>query len=238
MFPIYKYSTAAFFAVFLTVALLSPARAFVAPSVPSPTAASAAGSLTTQRFSSISMDPPSTSISDRVQQLLEQKKQEQRAETSKKSAAAKAQALPNVYHANSKEECMEIADKLLNRVTVFKFYATYCRACKKVEPRFDRLARENPDVDFVFVAVSASNKKFVVSDLGIPALPYGGIFHPEVGMVETMSVTAPRFSDFEEIVASYRDAECQLPELMEDSEGGESLVYAAPYERVNSSTKR
>jgi len=237
MFPIYKYSSTAF-AAFLTAALLlSPAQAFVAPSVPSPKAASTAGS-PTQRFSSISIDPPSTSISDRVHQLLEQKKQEQKEEASKKSAAAKAQALPNVYHANSKEECMEIADKLLNRVTVFKFYATYCRACKKVEPRFDRLARENPDVDFVFVAVSASNKKFVVSDLGIPALPYGGIFHPEVGMVETMSVTAPRFSDFEEIVASYRDAECQLPELMEDSEGGESLVYAAPYERVNSSTKR
>jgi len=100
-------------------------------------------------------------------------------------------------------------------------------------PRFDRLAKENPDVDFVFVQVSATNKNFVVKELGIPALPYGGIFHPQVGMAETMSISSQRLGDFEAIVDSYRDAECQLPEVEE----AEDALFAAPYQRISSATK-
>lgn len=130
---------------------------------------------------------------------------------------------------------MEIAENRLSRLTVFKFFSSYCRACKRIEPRFDRLAKENPDVDFVFVPVSATNKKFIVEELGIPALPYGGIYHPEVGMAETMSISSQRLGDFEAIVESYREAECQLPEV--DEEEAEDALFAAPYQRISSATK-
>ena len=190
---------------------LHPAQAFT-PSTPSQNAAAA--SKTSQRFSSIAINAPTSSISDTVQQLLEQKKQEQKSRI--------PQGLPNVFHATSQQECMDIVENKLDRLTVFKFYSNFCRACKQVAPRFDRLAKENPDINVVHVQVTPANKHFVVEELGIPSLPYGGIFDPSMGLVETMNVKPQRFADFEQIVCSYRDGECQLPE-------DETDALAAPY---------
>lgn len=198
------------------------AEAFVPATLP-PSASSS------QRFSSIGLDPAPVNLRDQVQHLLEKGKEQQVARKQTDSRVQGKNRLPNVYHARSKEECMEIVETGLNRLTVFKFYSSYCRACKRIEPRFDGMAKENPDVDFVYVRVSASNNQFIVQELGIPALPYGGIFHPEVGMAETMSVGPQRLADFKAIVESYRDAECQLPVLDGDE------LFAAPYERISSS---
>jgi len=194
---------------------LHPAHAFT-PSNPSQNAAAASKS--SQRYSSIAINAPTSSISDTVQQLLEQKKQEQ------KSRIAPP-GLPNVFHATSQEECMDIVENKLDRLTVFKFYSNFCRACKQVAPRFDRLAKENPGINVVHVQVTPANKRFIVEELGIPSLPYGGIFDPSVGLVETMNVKPQRFADFERIVCSYRDGECQLPEDEKDA-------FAAPYSRA------
>ena len=204
--------------------LLGQSVAFVAPSVrplQSPILPA------TQVFSSIAMDPPSprNSIGERMQQMVGNRREK---ETAESINAKDGPTLPNIFHAGSKDECLKLIDTSMSRLTVFKFYSSFCRACKRIAPRFEKLARENPEIDFVFVQLTDNNKKFIVGELGIPALPYGGIYHPEVGLVETMSVTSKRFTDFEAIFGSYRDLECQLPY---HDEQDENLLFLDPYRR-------
>ena len=150
--------------------------------------------------------------------------------TSSSDGPGASQRLPNIFHAESKEECLKLTETKLNRLAVFKFYSAVCQACKRITPRFDRLTKENPDVDFVFVEVSPRNKKFIIGELGIPSLPYGGIYHPDVGLIETMSISPKRFSDFEAIFDSYRDQECQL---LDCDEHAEVALFADPYQRTS-----
>lgn len=205
--------------------LLGGTGGFVAPSVrpfESPPNRPA-----TPVFSSIAMEPPSplNNIGDRVQQMVGKKLAK---ETAKPTNTRDGPTLPNVFHAGSKDECLKLVETSMSRLTVFKFYSSFCRACKRIAPRFDKLARENPEIDFVFVQLSDSTKNFIVSELGIPALPYGGIYHPEVGLVETMSICSKRFSDFEAVFGSYRDLACQLPD---NDEQAEDLLFLDPYRR-------
>lgn len=133
--------------------------------------------------------------------------------TRSKTAAKiiRSRSLPNVYPATTPEECQRIAAERLDRLTVFQFSSPACRACARVRPRWDRMAAENPDLDFVRIEVSGRNRGFVVRDLGVPSLPHAGLFHPDAGMVETACVgSSQSFRDFASKVEAYRQDGCQV----------------------------
>lgn len=134
---------------------------------------------------------------------------------------------PNVFQVSTKDECEEIVANKVDRLTVVRVYASWCRACKRVAPRFDRMAREHPDVNFVNIALTDTNKKFIEElGIGITSIPYGGIYHPEAGLVEQMKISANWFTDFEKIVVDYTEGVCALPETNNDG------MYRAPYLRA------
>jgi len=139
-------------------------------------------------------------------------KKQARAGLSSKAANAKTRSLPNVFYATTPEECQSIAAEHLDtKLTVFQFSSPTCQACAHAAPRFDRMAKTHEDLNFVYLQVSGRNRDFVVRELGIPSLPYAGLFHPEHGMVETASVkSAALFRHFAATVETYRTNECAV----------------------------
>jgi len=186
-------------------------HAFLAPTVPSQRTA---GDRLTQRFSSIAFEPPTSNLGEQVHRLLDKKKQQlQQDNRATTNTAIAPQTLPNVAHASSEAELRKlIENQQLDRLTVFKFYSNFCRACKRIAPRFDRMAKENPDVDFVFCQITPESKRYIVTDLGIPSIPYAGIAHPDAagGLVDTMSANSQRFDSFEEVFRSHLEGERQV----------------------------
>ena len=116
--------------------------------------------------------------------------------------------IPNILEASTKEQVQAIAADRLDDLTVFRFYSSFCLACKRNRPRFEKLAKNHPDITFVNVKIDKRNKQFA-TDLGVVSTPYGGIFHPDLGMVETMNI-ASDFKCFEKAVESYEKGQCDL----------------------------
>ena len=120
-----------------------------------------------------------------------------------------------------------------HQLTVVRFYAPWCRACRAVEAAFYRMASSSHDapaaaqVQFVQVPVQQDNAQLHAS-LGVTKLPYAHIYHATAGLVEELKMGKRRFADFQRIVQSYQQASCELP-VDVDPESG---VYEAPYDRV------
>jgi len=197
-------------------------QAFQPPSLPSRSA---------QRHSdlaySTAADPPvssSASFAERMRALGI--KQVSSQNSKKTSVTKKPQLLSNMYQASSKEECQAIAQEKMDRVTVFRFFAPWCRACKKIAPRFDKMARDHPGINFVQIPYNDQSRDFI-QKLGIPSLPYGAVFDPNVGLIEQVNINPNKFEAFEKIVNSYDSGECELSEEMMNEDG----IYSAPYAR-------
>lgn len=140
----------------------------------------------------------------------------------------KSKTIPNILEASTAEHAMEIASNSLGKLTIFRFHAPYCRACKRNRPKFEKLARDHPDLTFVNVAVNDKNKKFVIRELGVNSIPFGGVFHPEIGMVEAMSINNKHFVNFQKIVQEYKAGQC---DLLDENQATEQRIdfSANPY---------
>lgn len=69
-----------------------------------------------------------------------------------------------------------------NRVVAIKFYAGWCRACKAMKPKYDRVTEDWPDVEFYELLFE--NNKALCRELGIKVLPYVEIIAGDAGKVE------------------------------------------------------
>ena len=116
-----------------------------------------------------------------------------------------------------------------NALAIFRYHAPYCRACQKVAPKFERLARRQADINFIQVPVSSKNpeKQAILDTMEVPSIPWGQVWHPIAGIVEELSLNPKYFDDFCAIVKSYQQGYCLLPEETYLACG----VYAAPYYR-------
>jgi len=98
-----------------------------------------------------------------------------------------------------------------DRITVVRFYAPWCRACKAVKSKFHRLSRlyDSSRVQFVEVPLTKENA-VLHTGLGVPSLPYGHIYHPTAGLVEEMKINKKMFAQFEEILDTYVQGYCSV----------------------------
>jgi len=88
------------------------------------------------------------------------------------------------------------------KMVVVKFYGTWCKACKAMQPLFRLLVSYNTDVLFVDVAVS-SRASFVTSDLGVKSFPFGQIYVEGAGLVEQMIIDKNNFSSLVSAIGKY-----------------------------------
>jgi thiol-disulfide isomerase/thioredoxin len=83
---------------------------------------------------------------------------------------------------------------------VVRYYAPWCRACKKAEPMFLRLAQERPDIKFVQVPILSSNSE-LIEQSGVTTIPWGQIYRPNLGLVQEAKLNTKHFSEFKSMVA-------------------------------------
>lgn len=105
-------------------------------------------------------------------------------------------------------------------ITVVRFYAPWCRACKAVQAQYRRLALQyantnnhnnnnRSNIQFVEVPVTKDNA-VLHQGLGVPSLPYGHIYHPRVGLVEELKINKACFPTFESIIETYVQGYCNV----------------------------
>lgn len=115
-----------------------------------------------------------------------------------------------------------------NKISVVRWYATWCRSCRAVEPYFYGLQSKLGNVNNIqYIDVAATKDGMLHAGFNIPKVPYGHIYHPTFGLVEELRLTTKRIKDFELILRSYIDGYCDLSDTIYQETG----MYGAQYQR-------
>jgi thiol-disulfide isomerase/thioredoxin len=98
-----------------------------------------------------------------------------------------------------------------DKLVVVRFAAPWCRACKAIaRPYRLQLPAMFPHVKFVDVPLT-NETSLLHQGLGVPALPFGHIYHPVVGLVEECRISRTHFKGFrDQILQSYVDGSCPV----------------------------
>jgi thiol-disulfide isomerase/thioredoxin len=136
--------------------------------------------------------------SSTVENPLEEGQVQQLAE----ETAAKRPRLPNLHTALTARDFERLVPGECNaEYCVVRYYAPWCRACKKAEPLFIKLAQDHPDIKFVQVPIVSTNSQ-LVEKLGVTVIPWGQIYRPNLGLVSEAKINSKNFAEFRSAVAS------------------------------------
>lgn len=84
---------------------------------------------------------------------------------------------------------------------------------------YKRLARRNPEVTFIDVAIAKETEE-IRNALDIVSVPFGHIYHPTAGLMEEVNMGRRFWSDFEDVFHRYTKGLCDV--------GGEEFEFADP----------
>jgi thiol-disulfide isomerase/thioredoxin len=142
------------------------------------------------------------------------------------AASGRSSRLPNMFSVNNYQEFKEAVQDT-SKVTVVRFHAPYCRACKAMAPHFERFAKNHPEINFVQVSYVKSDPEIssLVRRLRVRSVPYGQVYLPEVGLVEEFSFSKKYFSDVTKVIESCVAGLCQLPSDVNEY----TKVFSSPY---------
>ena len=133
----------------------------------------------------------------------------------------------NMFSVSSQEELRHILETT-NQLTVVRFHAPFCKACKANTPQVKRFAQQHTsDITFVEVTVDTRNPeiKQMLNEFGVKKVPYGFVYHPQIGQVEQASFHKRYFRDVANMIESYVNGICDLPSDVNES----TQVYTTPY---------
>lgn len=117
--------------------------------------------------------------------------------------------MPNLTLVETFDEYKKVVGGETEKIVVVRFYARWCKSCRAMAPRFYRLANMNPQISFVEVPVTDTNID-LHQGLGVPSVPFGHIYIPNVGLVEEMKISKQNFTTFESKLDSYLDGSCSV----------------------------
>lgn len=118
----------------------------------------------------------------------------------------------NLKLVHTLEEYKEVLDEHKDKMVVVRFFATWCKACKAIQPSYYRMASLYPHIIFLEVPVTNDNVN-LHQGLEVPSLPYGHIYYPNAGLVEEMKISKKYFHNLVKCVRWYDVGECELSEM-------------------------
>jgi thiol-disulfide isomerase/thioredoxin len=86
-----------------------------------------------------------------------------------------------------------------HQVVVVRFFASWCKTCKRTEPSFYRLVRRNPNIKFVNIPFTQHNSD-LHETLNVSAVPYAHIYQSAKLIDEMKLNTTKHWSGFEQSV--------------------------------------
>jgi len=176
-------------------------------------------------MSTVDVEQTESSFGKRMRDLVLTRQQKKNKEITTSRPRRNKGRPENLLEVNSLEEYRDAIQSYRDRLVVVRFYATWCKACKAVQPSYYRLANTYKDVMFLEVPVTDQNAS-LHQGLGVPSIPFGHIYN-NYGLVEELKISKKYFGVFEKVLHSYVSGACELPD-------GES---EAPYVRPTSSSK-
>jgi thiol-disulfide isomerase/thioredoxin len=141
----------------------------------------------------------------------------QRNGVSQKRAVEKPANLKTV---TTLEEYKHALDDNGDKIVVVRFFATWCKACKAIQPSFYRMASLYPHITFLEVPVTNENVN-LHQGLEIPSLPYGHIYYPNAGLVEELKISKQYFPNLVKMVRWYDVGACGLDEYVPEADDTE-----------------
>jgi len=109
-------------------------------------------------------------------------------------------------------------------LVVIRFFSHWCKSCKAVTPKFNRLARKNPQVIFIDIPITNENKD-LSKELNVKAVPFAHIIDPNVGLVEELRMGKMYWHNFEETFYTYTSGSCDVGSFeYEDPVRGDVLI--------------
>jgi thiol-disulfide isomerase/thioredoxin len=129
---------------------------------------------------------------------------------------------PSVEMVNTIEDYKRVVVDEQNQIVVVRFFAPWCKSCKAAQPLFKKMvSHHSPSVKFVEVPLTKETA-YIHEGLGVPSVPFGHIYHPEVGLVEEKKINKKVFKEFREALDSYVRGSCDIP--MEEDQEDESVA--------------
>ena len=116
---------------------------------------------------------------------------------------------PTVAQVTTIDEYKRVVVDEQDLLVCVRFYAPWCKACRAVQARFRKLAKEYPTVKFVECPLTKSNA-FLHEGLGVPSLPYGHIYHPSAGLVEERRIGRHVFDEFQQVLQTHVQGYCDI----------------------------
>jgi len=91
-----------------------------------------------------------------------------------------------IYDLQTKEAHLALLESNPEKIVVMKFYAPWCRACKGLEPKFQKVSQDEKyeNLPMIFAQMSVQNNKTYIKSLGVLALPSVHIYAGTEGLVE------------------------------------------------------
>ena len=138
-----------------------------------------------------------------------------------------------IHRVETLQQYKEIVADDTEKIVVVRFYAEWCKACKAIAPSFRRLAHfyskvnneEGNDVmkGIKFVEVPLTKENAVLHQgLGVPSLPFGHIYYPNIGLVEERKISKKKFQIFERVIGTYVNGCCDLNDAISIEDKRES----------------
>merc|ERR1712216_399439 len=104
-----------------------------------------------------------------------------------------------------------------DQLVVVRFFAPWCKSCRAAQPIFKRMVSQySPSVKFVEAPLTKETA-YIHEGLGVPSVPFGHIYHPDVGLVEEKKINKRVFKEFQLALESYVSGSCDIP-IDEDEE--------------------
>jgi thiol:disulfide interchange protein len=171
--------------------------------------------------------------------ILDQKQKNNKKESSNQSSSSPVRIVTTL----SEFQSVLAESNRHNQITVVRWYASWCRTCKIMQPYFDGLHRKystkkndyQNGVQYVAIPFVPNVNDAFIAGMNIPSVPYVHIYHPQRGLVEQLKFKPQTASDFERILQSYFHGSCPLEQEEEavDHDEEQAFVYRAPYQRIS-----